>query len=82
MNDAAYETYREAIRHARAERYGGVVTDIVGLLIECSGPKVRMGEIRDTGAGRSGGLQGRPRAPHALRRLGRDRAGHGGGGHR
>jgi len=45
VNDAAYESYKEAIRNARAETYGGVVIDIVGLLIECSGPKVRMGEM-------------------------------------
>lgn len=45
MNDATYEVYRDTVKAARALTYGGVVVDIVGLLIESSGPKVRMGEI-------------------------------------
>lgn len=45
MNDALFESLRETVRTARAFTYGGVVVDIVGLLIESSGPKMRMGEI-------------------------------------
>ncbi len=45
MREAAFETYRETVMSARTLTYGGVVVDIVGLLIESSGPKVRMGEI-------------------------------------
>jgi len=45
MNDLSYEAYRDTVKTARVLTYGGVVLDIVGLLIESSGPKVRMGEI-------------------------------------
>jgi flagellum-specific ATP synthase len=45
MNETAFETYRETIETARALTFGGSVLDIVGLLVESVGPKVRMGEI-------------------------------------
>jgi len=45
MSEAIFESYRETVETARTLTYGGVVVDIVGLLIESAGPKVRMGEI-------------------------------------
>ncbi|MGE5578695.1 MAG: flagellar protein export ATPase FliI [Bacillota bacterium] len=45
MNEALFESYRETVETARTLTYGGAVVDIVGLLIESAGPKVRMGEI-------------------------------------
>jgi flagellum-specific ATP synthase len=45
MNEAVFESYLETVETARTLTYGGVVADIVGLLIESAGPKVRMGEI-------------------------------------
>ncbi|MEX0974449.1 MAG: flagellar protein export ATPase FliI [Bacillota bacterium] len=45
MKETAFETYRDTVKTTRTLTYGGSVVDIVGLLIESSGPKVRMGEI-------------------------------------
>ncbi len=45
MTEAGFEAYREAIQTARPVTFGGNVVDIIGLLIEASGPKVRMGEL-------------------------------------
>lgn len=45
MNGMSYDVYHDTVKTARTLTYGGVVLDMVGLLIESSGPKVRMGEI-------------------------------------
>lgn len=45
MSQRQFDAYMQAVREARSVTYGGVVEDVVGLLIECSGPKSRMGEI-------------------------------------
>ncbi len=45
MTELKYSAYTEAIRSARALTYRGTVLDIIGLLIEASGPKAKMGEI-------------------------------------
>ncbi|QUL98597.1 MAG: flagellar protein export ATPase FliI [Candidatus Fermentithermobacillus carboniphilus] len=45
MTDLEFETYISSVRSARTFTYRGVVLDIIGLLIEASGPKARMGEI-------------------------------------
>lgn len=45
MSVTAFEAYQEAVETARTLTYGGAVVDIVGLLIESAGPRVRMGEI-------------------------------------
>ncbi|HHW19413.1 MAG TPA: flagellar protein export ATPase FliI [Firmicutes bacterium] len=45
MTDLEFETYISSVRNARTFTYRGVVLDIIGLLIEASGPKARMGEI-------------------------------------
>jgi len=45
MNEQSFAVYKEAIESTRTLTYGGAVTDIVGLLVESAGPKVRMGEI-------------------------------------
>ncbi len=45
MNDAVYSAYSQALSSARALTFGGHVTDVIGFLIESSGPKAKMGEI-------------------------------------
>lgn len=45
MNDVSFQLYEETVRTAQPLTYGGVVRDVVGLLIESSGPKVKMGEM-------------------------------------
>lgn len=45
MTEVGFEVYREAIQTANPLTFGGNVVDIIGLLIESSGPKVRMGEL-------------------------------------
>lgn len=45
MNDASFQMYEETVRTVQPLTYGGVVRDVVGLLIESSGPKVKMGEM-------------------------------------
>jgi flagellum-specific ATP synthase len=45
MNDVSFQMYEETVKSARPLTYGGVVRDVVGLLIESSGPKVKMGEM-------------------------------------
>lgn len=45
MVELKYSAYTEAIRSARILTYSGTVLDIIGLLIESSGPKAKMGEI-------------------------------------
>jgi flagellum-specific ATP synthase len=45
MREIPFSTYIDAIASAKTITHRGIVTDIIGLLIESSGPKVRMGEI-------------------------------------
>ncbi len=45
MNDVSFQMYEETVRTVQPLTYGGVVRDVVGLLIESSGPKVKMGEM-------------------------------------
>lgn len=45
MTELSFEVYEDAIRSARTVTFGGIVRDVVGLLVESSGPKVKMGEI-------------------------------------
>ncbi|MBP8613398.1 MAG: flagellar protein export ATPase FliI [Firmicutes bacterium] len=45
MKEIPFSTYIDAIASAKTITHRGIVTDIIGLLIESSGPKVRMGEI-------------------------------------
>jgi flagellum-specific ATP synthase len=45
MNDVSFQAYEETVKTAQPLTYGGIVRDVVGLLIESSGPKVRMGEM-------------------------------------
>ncbi|HON86971.1 MAG: flagellar protein export ATPase FliI [Firmicutes bacterium] len=45
MMEIPFSTYIDAIAAARNFTHCGTVTDIIGLLIESSGPKARMGEI-------------------------------------
>ena len=45
MTELKYSAYTEAVRSARTLTYRGTVLDIIGLLIEASGPKAKMGEI-------------------------------------
>lgn len=45
MKELPFSLYSDAIKSAKTVTHRGVVTDIIGLLIESSGPKVRMGEI-------------------------------------
>jgi flagellum-specific ATP synthase len=45
MTELEYSLYAEAIQLARTLTFRGTVLDIIGLLIEASGPKAKMGEI-------------------------------------
>ncbi|HHY76444.1 MAG TPA: flagellar protein export ATPase FliI [Firmicutes bacterium] len=45
MNEVSFQVYEETVRSVQPLTYGGVVKDVVGLLIESSGPKVKMGEM-------------------------------------
>lgn len=45
MNDMSFQVYEDAVRSAQTMTFGGVVRDVVGLLVESSGPKVKMGEM-------------------------------------
>ncbi len=45
MMQLEHSAYMEAVRMARTFTYRGTVLNIIGLLIEASGPRARMGEI-------------------------------------
>ncbi len=45
MTELQFSLYAEAIQLARTFTFRGTVLDIIGLLIEASGPKAKMGEI-------------------------------------
>ncbi len=45
MTELEYSMYAEAIQLAKTFTFRGTVLDIIGLLIEASGPKSKMGEI-------------------------------------
>lgn len=45
MNEMSFQLYEDTVKAAQSVTYGGVVRDVVGLLVESSGPKVKMGEM-------------------------------------